>query len=260
VEALSRLNESASPPAMPPSNRWKWLGPLAPIALLLWKFKLLLVAVLTKGKFLLLGLTKATTLFSMLLSFGVYWTQWGAWFALGVVVSIYIHEMGHVAALRRYGVAASAPMFIPGLGALVRLKQSHLGARVNARVGLAGPVWGTAAALAAFAIGRVTGSPLWIAIAHVGAWINLFNLLPIWQLDGNRGFASLVRMHRWCATGSLALAWWLWPDGLLILLVIAAVVRSASSDAPIESDNAALASYVGLVLTLSLLGHAARPL
>jgi Zn-dependent protease len=260
VEALSRLSETAPPAERPAAGRWKWLGPLAPIALLVWKFKVILVAVVTKGKFLVLGLTKMSTLLSMLLSFGVYWTQWGAWFALGVVVSIYIHEMGHVAALRRYGVAASAPMFIPGFGALVRLRQSHLGARVNARVGLAGPIWGAAAACAALVVGRVTGSPLWIAIAHIGAWINLFNLLPVWQLDGNRGFASLVRLHRWCAAGSLALAWFFWPDGLLVLLVLAAAFRAGGKDAPVEPDYAVLGSYVGLVLTLALVGYAAKPL
>ena len=259
VEELSRLSESAPPADARPSGRWKWLGPLGPLGLLVWKFKILLIAAATKGKFLLLGLTKASTFFSMLLSFGVYWTQWGAWFALGVVVSIYIHEMGHVAALRQYGIAASAPMFIPGLGALVRLRQSHLTRRENARVGLAGPIWGTSAALAALVVGRTTGSPLWIAIAHIGAWINLFNLLPVWQLDGNRGFAALVPLHRWGAVASLALAWWLWRDGLLVLLMIAAVVRALGKDAPSEPDYPALASYVGLVLMLASLSYVAGP-
>lgn len=259
VTELSRLHETSVPAHVEPSARWKWLGPLGPLGLAIWKFKVLLITLVTKGKFLLLGLTKATTLFSMLLSLGVYWTQWGMWFALGLVVSIYIHEMGHVAALRRFGIAASAPMFIPGLGALVRLKQSHLSARENARVGLAGPIWGTAAALAALVIGRATGSSLWIAIAHIGAWINLFNLLPVWQLDGNRGFASLIPLHRWYAVGSLVLAWWLWRDGLLLLLVVAALVRAMSKDAPGEPDYPILASYVGLVLTLSLLGSMALP-
>jgi len=74
----------------------------------------LVLAALGKGKLLLLGLTKSTTLFTMLLSMGVYWTAWGWRFALGLVLSIYVHEMGHVAALQRYGIKATAPMFIPG--------------------------------------------------------------------------------------------------------------------------------------------------
>jgi Zn-dependent protease len=260
VEALSRLSESSSRVEAPPPGRLKWLGPLAPVGLVIWKFKLVLIAAISKGKFLVLGLTKATTVFSMLLSFGLYWTQWGAWFALGVVVSIYIHEMGHVAALRQYGIAASAPMFIPGFGAFVRLKQSHLSPRENARVGLAGPVWGTAAALGALVVARLTGSGMWMAIAHVGAWINLFNLLPVWQLDGNRGFASLVRMHRWYAVGALIAAWAIWPDGLFLLLIIAAIVRALGKDTPAEADYPVLLTFVGLVLTLALLGYAATPL
>src|ERR1700689_2677115 len=70
---------------------------------------------LSKGKLLLLGLTKLSTLLSMFAFFGVYWTLYGWAFALGLVLSIYVHEMGHVSALRRYGIPATAPMFIPGL-------------------------------------------------------------------------------------------------------------------------------------------------
>src|SRR5881628_1768761 len=95
-------------------------GGLGAIGVLLAKFKFALVFVLTKAKLLLLGLTKASTLFSMLLSVGVYWTIWGWKFALGFVASIYIHEMGHVQALTRYGIKATAPMFIPSVGAFIR--------------------------------------------------------------------------------------------------------------------------------------------
>ena len=111
-----------------------------------------------------------STVFSMLLSFGVYWTTFGPWFALGLIGSIYVHEMGHVAALMRYGIPASAPMFIPGVGAFVRMHRAPLTPVEDARVGLAGPIWGTAAALAAFGIAQLIGSPLWMAIAHTGAF------------------------------------------------------------------------------------------
>jgi len=84
-----------------------------------WGIGPILLLLLTKGKVLLLGLTNLGTLLSMTASIGVYWTMFGWAFALGSIVSIYIHEMGHVVALRKYGVAASAPMFVPGLGAFV---------------------------------------------------------------------------------------------------------------------------------------------
>ena len=78
------------------------------MALVLWKLKFLAVVLLTKGKILLLGLTKASTFLSMFVSVGVYWTVFGGWFALGLVLSIYVHEMGHVVALMRYGIHAGA--------------------------------------------------------------------------------------------------------------------------------------------------------
>jgi Peptidase family M50 len=145
VAELSRTSEGER--EQQPSGHWKWLAALGPAGLLLWKFKFLIVAVASKAKLLMLGLTKASTFTSMLLAFGVYWTQWGMWFAAGLVLSIYVHEMGHVAALRRYGIAASAPMFIPGLGALIRMKQRPVNPREDARIGLAGPIWGLGATL-----------------------------------------------------------------------------------------------------------------
>lgn len=150
-------------------------------------------------------------------------------------------------------------MFIPGLGVLVRLQQAPLNRREDARIGLAGPIWGSIAALAAFAIGHASASGLWMAIAHTAAWINLFNLLPVWQLDGNRGFASLTKAHRGVATAVLGGAWVLSGEGLLILLGLAAVVRTPGTDAADEVDGATLGTYIGLVLLLTLLVVVARP-
>src|SRR5205807_8136402 len=179
------------------------------------------VLILTKSKFLLLGLTKASTFLSMLLSAGVYFTMWGWQFAVGLVVSIYIHEMGHVQALNRYGIKATPPMFIPGFGALIRLRQYPTDAREDARVGLAGPIWGLGAALAALGVYLVTRAPIWAAIAHLGAFINLFNLVPVWQLDGARGFHALSRHQRWIAAAVIAAMWAATGEGLLVLLLLA---------------------------------------
>jgi Zn-dependent protease len=255
IEALSNQVEatgSAAAPALPSSGRWKWLAALGPLGLLLWKFKFLLVAVLSKGKLLLLGLTKTSTLLSMFATVGLYWSLWGLWFAVGLVVSIYVHEMGHVAALRRYGIAASAPMFIPGLGAMVRLKQRPVGPREDARIGLAGPVWGLGAALASSLVAFLGGGPMYSAIAHVGAWINLFNLMPIWQLDGGRAFTSLTPAHRWIATAAVALAYALTKDGIVLLVLMVAVWRSFAADKTVNQDSGALLLFVAVTLALAL--------
>ena len=207
----------------------------------------------TKAKLLLLGLTKASTLFSMLLSVGVYWTVFGWRFAVLLVLSIYVHEMGHVAALHRFGIQATAPMFVPGLGALIRLRQHPANPREDARIGLAGPLWGCGAAAAAY-LGFVLGwGPLWAAVARFGAWVNLFNLLPIWQLDGGRAFRALSRQQRLLAVAALAALWALSREGLLLLLLIAAAAQALRRDAPEQPDHVALAEYVLLAAALTLL-------
>jgi Zn-dependent protease len=209
--------------------------------------------ILSKGKFLLAGLTKAPTLFSMALTAGVYIQLWGWKFALGLVVSLYIHEMGHLWMMRRYGIRASAPMFIPGLGAFVRMHQYPATVREDARVGLAGPVWGLAAALAAAGLWKLGLSPFWGAVAKFGAWINLFNLLPVWQFDGGRGFRSLPRWQRGIAAAVLVAAGVATGDGLLYLLALAAAARTFWGEAPRERDDGVLIHYVLLVACLSLL-------
>lgn len=233
----------------------KRFGPaLGVLLLVLWKFKFLLVFFLTKAKLLLLGLTKTSTLLSMFAAAGVYWTLWGWKFAFGIVASIYVHEMGHVASLRHYGIKASAPMFIPGIGAIVRLHQHPATVNEDARVGLAGPIWGLGAALAAYVVFLTTHVPIWGAIARFGAWINLFNLLPFWQLDGGRGFRALTRRQRWLAVGALGAIWLATSEPLLVLLALAGAAN-AFGEAPEEPDNGALGTYVALALALALLSR-----
>ena len=211
------------------------------------------VLVLTKGKLLLTGLLKAPTLFSMLASLGVYWAIWGWKFAAGLIVTTYVHEMGHVAALARYGVKASPPMFIPGVGAFVRLRQHLHTAGQEARVGLAGPVWGLGAGLACYAVGRSLESGSWLAIAKFTAFLNLFNLIPFWQLDGGRAFRALSRSQRWLAVLVVAVTWYFRHEGLLVLLGIAGALQALAKGAPRESDNGALALFAGLIVVLGWL-------
>jgi Zn-dependent protease len=242
----------------PSASRWsggKVTGIIGMLALAVWKFKFAAVLLLGKAKFLLLGLTKASTFLSMFMALGVYWTAFGGWFALGLVLSIYVHEMGHVAALMRYGIRASAPMFLPGLGAFVRGKQAFNDPRLTARVGLAGPLWGLGAALFCAGVSVLTGQPIFAALAKLGAWINLANLTPIWILDGSRAFRSLNRAQRWLATAAIATAWSVTADGLLILMTIIGVARTALDKPSDEPDNTVLAQYVALVAALSALAQ-----
>lgn len=160
----------------------------------------------TKGKLLLLGLTKAGALLSLFAFLGIYWREWGWALAAGIVVSLYLHELGHVVALRRYRIPVSAPMFIPGFGAYVRHGALPT-ARIGARVALAGPAAGLLAAAAALGLFVLTGNSYWAAIAHLGAIINLGNLIPVWILDGVRAVAPLdVRARIGFGAGLIAVA------------------------------------------------------
>jgi Zn-dependent protease len=226
---------------------------LGPVGVVLWKFKTIALLVLTKAKFVLLGLTKISTFLSMLAFFAVYWGMFGWKFALGFVLSIYIHEMGHVIALRKYGIAASSPMFIPFVGALVRMKQYPANVAQDARVGLAGPIWGLGATIVAWLGGLSTGLPIWYAIAHTSAWLNLFNLIPIWQLDGGRGFRALTRKQRGMALGAALAMWFMTQETMLLLISAGAAYRLFSKDYPADDDNGALIQYIGLIVLLSLL-------
>jgi Zn-dependent protease len=255
VLELSR-HVDARTPAKHEHHAPKWLkalGPLAPILLILWKFKFAVVALLSKGKLLLFGLTKVSTFSTMLLSIGAYWTIFGWWFAVGLVLAIYVHEMGHVYALRQFGFAASAPTFVPFLGAFVRMKQHPVSASEDARVGLAGPIWGTAAAIGVFAVYFVTGHGVLAAIAHFAAWLNLFNLLPVWQLDGGRGMRALDRTQRIILVCVMLGTWALFREGFLLVLAALAGYRLATKDWPAVGDSKALLQFCALIVVLGAL-------
>jgi Zn-dependent protease len=257
--------ETAAPKQRSVRDAWKNKGALAALGAMLLKFKTLIFIILTKAKLVLFGLTKLKTILSMFAFFGVYWLRYGWKFAAGFVISIYLHEMGHVVAARRFGIKASAPVFIPFIGAFILLKERVTDVRVNARIGLAGPVWGLGTALAFYLVFLATGSPLIGAIAGLGAWINVFNLIPVWTLDGARGFTSFTRVDRWCvvaALGAMAAVLHFRPEvhgqGLVVILAVVAAVVAVVGKPAEKSDRPMVALY--LFLAGSLVAIAAASL
>jgi Zn-dependent protease len=153
------------------------LAPIGAIAAFLAKFG----AVLLKFKFL----------FSMFVSAGFYVWLGGWWFGIGLIVLLFVHEMGHVIEAKRQGLPVSVPVFIPFMGALITMKQMPHNAWREARLALAGPLLGSAAALALYLLGAAYDSQQLKALAFLGFLINLFNLLPVIPLDGGRITAAL---------------------------------------------------------------------
>jgi Zn-dependent protease len=129
----------------------------------------------------------------------------------------------------------------------------------QARVGLAGPMWGLAAALICYLVFVLTGLQAWGALAEIGAWINLFNLTPVWQLDGAHGFKALSRQQRWVAAAAVAGAWVISTKGLLVLLLIFAVIAALRRDAPADPDRRTLLEYVILIAALTALASLRVP-
>lgn len=227
---------------------------LGVVGLLFWKFKFVLLLVLGKLKFLLLGFTKIGTILTMFASLALYWKLYGWAFGIGLVLSLYVHEMGHVAMLARYGVKATAPMFIPGFGAVVLLKEKLVSRRQDAMTGLAGPMWGLGAALATLVAYFITG---WGALAAIAAWgakINLFNLMPVWQLDGARGFRGLTRKYRFILMGLGLLCWMLTGEHILLFIAAIGLFVCFTSEAAEENDTLIFSNFALLLVSLAAIG------
>jgi Zn-dependent protease/tetratricopeptide (TPR) repeat protein len=220
------------------------------------------VLLLAKGKSLI-GLLKVGPLLTTLGSMFVFiWAQaqfFGWRFAVGFAVCILIHELGHVYAGWRHGVKASAPMFIPFVGAVILVKRFPDNPEVEAEIGAGGPAAGLLAAAGCALVALLTGSSYWLALANIGFFINLFNLLPISPLDGSR-IASAFSPGNW---NFVLLALLLWaikvPSPLLWgLLIVAFFVRIGTrSDgrhhlAPPAAGVRMALVYLGLCISLTL--------
>ncbi len=167
--------------------RWtKKLGPFAPVALFLLKAKSA-IFILFKLKFLL----------SMLAFFGIYWALYGWKFALGFTFALLVHEMGHYIAVKRRGLEADLPFFMPGMGAYVRWYGAGVSREDLAAISLAGPMFGLVIALVYLAVWVLfPRQPVFAVLAYFTAWVNFINLFPLWMFDGAKATYALSRMQR----------------------------------------------------------------
>lgn len=201
------LTDPFSQPRHRPTQRLRGRigSALAAVAALVAKF---FAAI--KGAVLLLPKLKLlTTAGTALVSVAAYSLFFGWTFAVGFVVLLFVHEMGHVVQLRREGLKASAPMFVPFLGAVVMARSLGENALAEARVGLAGPVFGTLGSAACLAVAEAAHSDLFRALAYIGFFLNLINLIPVVPFDGGRAMAALAPVM------------WFFGLGALVVLLIA---------------------------------------
>jgi Zn-dependent protease len=190
----------------------KLWAPIAALGFAIWKLKFVFAAIFKFKLFTVAG--------SMLVSIAAYALLWGWKFAVGFVLLLFVHELGHVWEARRQGLPVSAPMFIPFLGALITLKQLPDNAWNEAKVAIAGPIVGGLGAAAVWGLGEYLDSPLLVALAFTGFFLNLFNLAPISPLDGGRIVAA-IHPALWIAGLVLLLGLTIVaPNPILILILV----------------------------------------
>jgi Zn-dependent protease len=192
----------------------KLAAPFIALGLLLWKFKFVLAAIFKFKIF--------TTSASMLVSLGAYAWIWGWKFALGFILLLFVHELGHYLEARRQGLDVGAPVFIPFLGAAILLKENPLNAWREAQIAIAGPIVGSIGAAVVWLIGERQDSELLVALGFTGFFLNLFNLLPVVPLDGGR-IAAAIHPALWFV-GFLALVGLAFVAPNPLLIVIALIV------------------------------------
>lgn len=196
----------------------------------------LLVWLLAAGKMGKLLTTGGT----MLISMAVYAWVFGWRYAVGFVLLILVHEMGHYAAARQRGLAVGAPTFIPFVGAWIALKELPHDVETEAYIGFAGPLAGSAAAMACYFLAREVDSHLLLALAYSGCMLNLINLIPISPLDGGR-ITAIISPKVWLAGVPLLAALFFYrPSPMLILI---AVLAYPQLKAAIWGDPALPAHY-----------------
>lgn len=246
VRELETRDKAIAPASTQPvagtKPKWaKWLGPLAPIAIFLAKLKTFL-AVIFNFKFL----------FSFATFIAIYWRFWGPKFGIGFALLILIHEMGHFVDVKRRGLPAEMPVFLPGLGAYVRWKAIGVTLETRAAVSLAGPLAGFLASAVCGVLWYTTGNGLWSALARTGAWLNLLNLAPIWILDGGSAAYALNKLQRGIILLVSAVLGYALQDIVFWIVAACTAFRLFTRDEPEEPSNFIMTYFIVVLVCLAV--------
>jgi Zn-dependent protease len=237
----------AGPRISSPAQQHPWvkrLGPVAPLAL-----------VLLKAKGLVLVLFKLKFLFSFVAFLWLYAAMFGWRYGVGIAVSILVHELGHFIDVKRRGLPAEMPVFLPGLGAYVKWNALGVTKQQRAQVSLAGPLAGWIAAAVCFLIYTYTHEPVWAAIARSGAMLNIVNLIPVWILDGSKAMESLGMVERVALlTLTVVVGAYTW-EPIYILVALGIVFRLFTKDKPEHEDWSSWFYYAAVLAALGVVLH-----
>ena len=220
-------------------NAWaKKLGPLAPIAVLLAKSNFLLT------------LFKLKSLFSLATFMAFYWALYGPKFGVGFAALILVHEMGHYIDVKRRGLPAEMPMFLPGFGAYVRWAAMGVSLATQAAVSLAGPLAGLIGSAVCALVWWKTGNGLWAALARSTAVLNVINLTPVWVLDGGKAFAALNKAERILILTAALLFCFVLDEKIFFVVAAGAAYRLFTKDLPPQGCRSTAAYFVAVLAAL----------
>ncbi len=232
LKELERATSGAQSPAPTANSTPQWakrLGPLGPVVVALLKFKSLL---------------------SFVAFFGLYWSMWGVGYGIGFAVLILIHELGHFIDIKRRGLPADMPMFVPGFGAYVRWNAMGVPLSTRAAVSLAGPLAGLLAAAICAGLWVKTGYGLWAALARTSAWLNALNLIPLWIFDGSKAANALSKVERVVVLVVSAALGYALGEVVFWLVAAGTGVRLFTHDDPSEPSNLITAYYIAVLAGL----------
>jgi Zn-dependent protease len=246
---------SSPEPRQPRRDLIGWLGSGA---LAVW-------AVVKYGLLLAVKIPAMTTLLSAAISVAAWSVIFGWWAAVALVVMIFVHEMGHVVEIRRQGMQATAPIFIPFMGAAIFQRSHPTDALRQAQIGIAGPIAGTIGASVAFLFFNSTHAPIFLVAAWFGFYLNLINLIPAGMLDGGWILAPVSRWLLVAGYGLILVGVFVLHAFSVVLIVIALlglpqlIARFRGGESPYYTsvpDSAKWAlglSWLGLVLYLGFM-------
>jgi Zn-dependent protease len=246
IQSHARSLDVVADQVQPPPSENKWaqrLGPVGPIAVLL-----------AKGKFLLGAIFKLKFLLSFVAFFGFYWAAFGAKFGIGFAALILIHEMGHYIDIKRRGLPADMPVFLPGFGAYVRWQAMGVPIETQAAVSLAGPLAGFFASVACAAIWWQTHDPLWAALARSGAWLNVLNLIPVWMLDGGHAALALSKTERIILLTACLALWLVLAENVFFLVALGAAYQVfLAGGLPARPSRVTTAYFIAVLTALGVI-------
>ena len=183
----------------------------------------------------------------------LYWSAYGMKFALGLTAQILLHEFGHYIDIRRRGLPADMPLFLPGLGAFVRWRAMGVSLQTRAEVSLAGPLAGWFGAAVCAWIWMQTGDAFWSAQTRMGAWINLMNLIPVWALDGGQACLALDKKQRIVVLAAALILGSFAGERLFLLVAGGAAYRLFTKDVPAQASSSSALYFVMLLIAFAVL-------